>query len=82
MRCGLRGARQLRERDHGNRELLASPLSERLIEAISAVAVLDPPPALGQLQVVHDHQAQAVLGFEAAALGPHLERRDGGRSRR
>ena len=55
---------------------MASPFSEREIDAELEGAVLEPAAPLHQLHVVDDDHVQAVLGREPAALGAHLEHAD------
>ena len=77
--AGLGGAGELGERDHRHPELLGQALHRAADRRHLLLAVLDAPGRGHELQVVHDDEAEAVLGLEAPALGPHLERRDGGR---
>ena len=72
-------ARELRQRDHRHVQLLGQPLQRAADRRDLLLAVLDAAGARDELQVVDDHQAEAVLGLQAAALGAHLERRERGR---
>ena len=79
-RCGPRGrGRAGRARSPGTPSSLARPFIERLIAEISCWRFSTRPARAHELEVVHDDEAEPVLRLQPPALGPHLERGDGGR---
>src|SRR5689334_24463413 len=64
----FRGARQLRDRDDGNVELLGERLERTRDIGDFLLAILDVARTLHQLQVVDDHERNVVLGFQPPCL--------------
>src|SRR5438105_8631963 len=71
-------ARELRDRDDGHVELLGERLEGTGDVRDLLLSVLDIAGPLHQLQVVHDHQRNVVLGLQPACLRAHRERGEGG----
>ncbi|MNC87554.1 hypothetical protein D3C83_32860 [compost metagenome] len=74
----LRGARELREDDDRDVELLGQSLERAGNRAELERAVLEPAATRHQLDVVHHEQVEPVLRLETPGLGPHLEHPDAG----
>src|SRR5258706_11462 len=72
-------ARQLRQRHHGDVQLLGQRLERAGDVRDLLLAVLRIAGPLHQLQVIDDHEADVVLRLEAARFGAHGERRERGR---
>src|SRR5690606_3951865 len=69
-------ARKLRSGQHGDIQLPGKLLELARDKANLLHAVLHAPATgIHQLQIVHHDQVQTVLAVQAAALGPHLDRR-------
>src|SRR5438045_3990325 len=71
-------ARELRDRDDRHVELLRERLEGTGDVRDLLLTVLDVAGPLHQLQVVHDHQRNVVLGLQPACLRAHRERRERG----
>src|SRR5256885_6669477 len=69
----VRRPRQLRQRDDRDVELLRQRLEGARDVGDLLLAALGVGGALHELEVVHDHHADVVLGLEAARLGAHGE---------
>src|SRR6266568_4938422 len=74
----LRRARELRDRDPRHVELLGECLQRTGDVGDLLLAVLDVARPLHELQVVHDHERNIVLGLQPPCLRAHGERRQGG----
>src|SRR5262249_46038594 len=73
IRARLGRARELRQRDDRDLQLLGEPLQRSRDRGELRLTALETAAPLHQLDVVDDEQVQAVLGLKAARLRAHLE---------
>ena len=73
------GARQLRERDDRNLQLLGQPFQRARDGRELGLSALEAAAPLHQLDVVDDQQVEPVLRLQAARLRAHLEHAERGR---